>query len=115
MGSFTFKTCKTCGKIKLNSKFIKADGKHRATRNRCKQCHTEQSNIRKKLKEENPPPVPGECKICKCHTKKWVLDHCHSSSQFRGYICKSCNSGIGLLHDDIETLERAANYLKGDI
>jgi hypothetical protein len=30
---------------------------------------------------------------------------------FRGYICSSCNAGIGLLHDDPEVLSRAVIYL----
>ena len=33
------KVCKSCKKRKPDSEFVKADGKHRATRNRCKVCH----------------------------------------------------------------------------
>lgn len=112
METYMYKTCKTCKQKKPDSEFIKADGKHRATRNRCKICHKAQSDIRRKLRKQNPPPEPGECLICKTHTDKWVLDHCHVDMIFRGYICTSCNSGIGLLHDDPESLQRAINYLK---
>ena len=111
MDNCLYKVCKTCNQKKMDSEFIKADGKHRATRNRCKDCSNNQSQIRKKLREENPPPESGECPICQTHTKKWVLDHCHSSMKFRGYICTSCNSGIGLLHDDPAIINRALNYL----
>lgn len=111
MDNSLYKICKTCKQEKLDSDFIKADGQHRATRNRCKDCHNNQSQIRKKLREENPPPEPGNCPICQIHTEKWVLDHCHSSMTFRGYICTSCNSGIGLLHDDPDIISRALNYL----
>ena len=106
------KRCKTCGEVKLDSEFVKADGRHRATRNRCKVCHNHQHQIRKELKKENPVPPPGHCQICGNYTDKWVLDHCHTGLTFRGYICTSCNSGIGLLQDDPDILERALNYIK---
>lgn len=106
------KVCKSCKKRKPDSEFVKADGKHRATRNRCKVCHKSQAETRKRLREENPPPSPGNCQICGNYTEKWVLDHCHHSLTFRGYICTSCNSGIGLLHDDPEILEKAVEYLR---
>lgn len=112
METLTSKICKTCKETKFESEFIKADGKHRATRNRCKKCHKQQADIRKKLRIENPLPPPGICRICNSETSKWVLDHCHASSKFRGYICTSCNSGIGLLHDDLDILQRAMDYLR---
>ena len=64
-----------------------------------------------KTKKQNPPPAPGICPICKEETTAWVLDHCHHTDTFRGYMCRTCNAGIGLLHDDIEVLNRAVNYL----
>jgi hypothetical protein len=106
MDTCTYKTCKTCKQKKPDSEFIKADGKHRATRNRCKICHKAQSDIRRKLRKQNPPPEPGECLITD-NPLQVDLDMI-----FRGYICTSCNSGIGLLHDDPESLQRAINYLK---
>ena len=42
------------------------------------------------------------------------MDHCHKNLSFRGYICRSCNSGIGLLHDDPDTLKRAFIYLTNE-
>lgn len=109
-----YKVCKTCKIEKPDSEFVKADGRHRGTRNRCKVCHKQQADIRRKLKKDNPPPPPGKCPICQCHTDSWVLDHCHDKATFRGYICKSCNSGIGLLHDDVSVLSRALSYLLRD-
>jgi len=114
MENSLYKVCKTCKKEKPDTEFVKADGKHRSTRNRCKVCHKEQADIRRKLRKANPPPKAGQCPICKSHTDKWVLDHCHTNMSFRGYICTSCNSGIGLLHDDPEILKRAISYLEND-
>lgn len=109
--STSSKVCKTCGIKKSNDEFVKADGQHRSTRNRCKDCHKAQANIRKKLRKENPPPKSGKCPVCQKHTEDWVLDHCHVNESFRGYICRYCNSGIGLLGDDIDGVVNALNYL----
>ena len=110
-GLTVIKTCKTCGETKPDSEFEKADGRHRATRNRCKVCFKKQAILRRKLRKENPPPAPGICPICKEETNAWVPDHCHHTEAFRGYMCRTCNAGIGLLHDDIEVLNRAVDYL----
>jgi len=111
VGQSATKVCKTCQVEKPDSAFIKADGRHRATRNRCKQCAKEQQDIRRRLRLSHPEPPPGDCPICNNHTNKWVLDHCHTEETFRGYICTSCNSGIGLLHDDPDILTNALFYL----
>src|SRR5210317_547728 len=106
------KQCKTCLQIKPISEFTKADGAHRSTRNRCKSCTKLHSNIRKTLRKENPEPGPGPCPICSEHTEQWVLDHNHNTCSFRGYLCKACNAGIGLLADDSTRVERALIYLQ---
>lgn len=105
------KICKTCGLEKSDEDFIKADGQHRSTRNRCKDCHKIQADVRKQLKLDNPLPEYGNCPICNKYTEDWVLDHCHDDGKFRGYICRHCNSGIGLLGDNINGLVNALNYL----
>lgn len=107
-----FKVCKSCKQQKPNTEFVKADGQHRATRNRCKDCCKQQANIREHLRSMNPPPKDGDCPICSMPPKKWVLDHCHVDMTFRGYICAACNAGIGLLQDDPVILEKALNYLR---
>ncbi len=40
------------------------------------------------------------------------LDHCHLTGKFRGWLCNTCNRGIGLLGDDVASLEKALAYLK---
>ena len=44
-----------------------------------------------------------------------VLDHCHETLKFRGWLCNSCNIGLGKLKDSIEMLERGIKYLKGEL
>ena len=40
------------------------------------------------------------------------IDHCHKTNKIRGALCRKCNSGIGLLNDDINLLQNSINYLK---
>ena len=62
----------------------------------------------------------GLCKICqtegftmaKHHKLKLVVDHCHTTGVVRGLLCHNCNRALGLLHDDIDCLDRAKEYLK---
>lgn len=39
------------------------------------------------------------------------VDHNHETGEVRGLLCRNCNSGIGLLKDNSETLVKALNYL----
>lgn len=57
----------------------------------------------------------GSCKICKTHQselpKKLAVDHCHESGNVRALLCARCNTGIGLLKEDISILAEAIKYL----
>jgi len=82
----------------------------------CKDCGKEYvrgRNIAQKL----APPKPIEEYPCDCcgtllDPKKILLDHDHVTYAFRGWLCRSCNTGIGALGDTVEGLERAIKYLK---
>jgi len=56
------------------------------------------------------------CPICKKASivgiKKIVLDHNHSNGEVRGYLCESCNTGIGRFDDHPEILEHAIEWLE---
>lgn len=53
----------------------------------------------------------GKCAICKQDASLYV-DHCHKEGQIRGLLCCNCNTGIGLLKESKDNLERAIEYLK---
>ncbi|MEV7073553.1 endonuclease VII domain-containing protein [Streptomyces sp. NPDC093990] len=55
----------------------------------------------------------GLCAICSTVPAVHV-DHCHKTGRVRGVLCFNCNSGLGLLGDDPEALNRAADYLEGN-
>lgn len=44
-----------------------------------------------------------------------TLDHCHDTNALRGFLCQDCNLGLGKFRDEIDTLYRAIEYLKGNI
>ena len=84
-------------------------------RNTCKTCRSEMSKLRSKLRKIHPVPAPGPCPICNTHTETWILDHCHTTEDFRGYICDRCNRGLGCFSDDKDILVKALNYLSDDL
>jgi len=57
----------------------------------------------------------GCCDICGIHqseTKRFHVDHCHTTGQVRGLLCCDCNIGLGRFKDDTETLANAIVYLQ---
>jgi len=64
-----------------------------------------------------PYREPFECPICGKRTIAGVtsqldLDHNHRTGQIRGWICDSCNTGIGRFKDNIKLMERAIKYVE---
>jgi hypothetical protein len=55
-----------------------------------------------------------KCEICLIPVtpKQFHLDHCHTNGNIRGILCKSCNHGLGMFKDSIESLLNAISYLK---
>lgn len=46
------------------------------------------------------------------HKVKLVVDHDHHTGEIRGLLCHNCNRALGLLQDDVETIQHALDYLK---
>ena len=83
----------------------------------CKECQREY-NIGKRKAEAKAPPRPTVLTPCHCcgvmtEPKKLHLDHDHDTFDFRGWLCRRCNGGLGQLGDSIEGLQKALTYLKG--
>ena len=51
------------------------------------------------------------CDLCGRSGRRMVLDHCHETGRFRGWICHKCNIALGALGDDEAGLRRAIDYL----
>lgn len=58
----------------------------------------------------------GCCAICEMHQSKLSrtlsVDHNHNTGEIRGLLCNTCNSGIGLLKEDIKIFRKAIKYLR---
>ena len=57
-------------------------------------------------------PRPKLCEISGCNSPAEVLDHCHSTGKFRGWLCRSCNQNLGRFRDNAEGLRAALEYLE---
>lgn len=80
-----------------------------------RKCHYKSTyNITLEQYEEMVRKRNGLCDICHKQDLKHrlVVDHDHVTGENRGLLCRTCNTGIGYLRDDIELLESALKYLK---
>lgn len=88
----------------------------------CRNCRKQKDGksipykIRKEWMEKKPKV--GDiflCPICKKQSiggiSKHVLDHNHHTGEVRGFICESCNTGIGRFDDDVSLVRNAINWL----
>ena len=52
------------------------------------------------------------CAICNKPSDKTLhIDHDHATGMVRGLLCHNCNTGIGMLQEDLIILNRAIEYL----
>lgn len=124
--SFSRKICNVCHKLKKTSEFAKnqnAKNNRSVRRPSCKACRIKMEGVnvsrvdRIKWLKSKPINQPFECPICKKRTiagvtSKVVLEHDHHTGKPGGWICDSCNTGLGRFKDDIGLLKSAIEYLK---
>lgn len=124
--SFDKKVCNVCHKLLDTSNFSKnQNGKDNRTVRRpsCDNCRITIDGVGIPQKEKikwmklKPEYEIFTCPICQkttipSLTSKVVLDHDHNTGKVRGWICDSCNTGIGRFKDDVDLLKRAINFLE---
>lgn len=100
--------CSKCNIVKFLSEF--REYKPQKWRSECRICEVKQDKLKKAAhKQAGDKPIACEC--CGKETKHLVVDHCHNTGIFRGWLCRNCNAGIGKLGDDIRGIANAFNYL----
>jgi len=122
LGAGQGKVCSKCEEYLPLSSFSMTSGGN-YLRPECKKCNRYLHNVRQRLRKEHGMPHEGYiCPICnkdaeqvkgKGNTKNgpWVLDHCHDTETFRGWLCHKCNRALGGFDDCGEILNRAITYL----
>lgn len=112
------KYCIYCGELKSLDQFnLKLDNFDRHD-NRCRQCKNKRSKEVWNLKKYAPPMVK-ECQICKKKLEEitgrkfqnFCLDHDPTTGNFRGWLCRGCNTSIGHFGDTAVGVYKAFNYL----
>lgn len=108
-------TCKKCNEKKEPEQFqwiVRGKNKRLVLNSRtCRTCTNHNKNVVARLKKHNPKPIDSKCKSCGKETQL-VCDHNHNTDTFRGWLCESCNTGIGKLGDDADGVRMALNYLE---
>ena len=105
--------CKCCGDTLEDANcYMTQVGPKVYRSNCCRPCKRSSMATIRKLKMVHPrPPVGAPCECCG-RIDKLQLDHAHGGERaFRGWLCKSCNVGIGHLGDSAEGLAKAVAYL----
>lgn len=124
---FESKVCDRCYKL-LNTEACFSDnrikkGGFKTKRPSCKSCRAVKDGVSISSKDRkywnSIKPEVGAIFTCGICTKdsivgitKIVLDHDHSNGRVRGWLCESCNTGIGRFDDNPELLIKALEWLK---
>ena len=124
---FPKKICNICHKLLDTTKFARNQNniKGPVRRPSCQECRKILEGTSPTLREKReylstkskPQNEPFECPICGKRTiagvtSKVVLDHDHRTGKVRGWICDSCNTGIGRFKDDTKLMKRAIRYVE---
>ena len=116
------KKCSCCKELLPFSAFGKNKSKSLGLACTCKKCLKESGDILKTLHRVHKIPEDHECPIClkkqdalytgsKRSEQPFRLDHDKVSGAFRGFLCDSCNTGLGKFGDNVNTIKRAYEYL----
>jgi hypothetical protein len=122
---FSKKICNVCHKLKKTASFAKnqnAKNNRSVRRPSRKDCRINMEGVgvsradRVEWLKKKPSNEPFECPICKKRTiagvtSKVVLEHDHLTGKPGGWICDSCNTGLGRFKDDTKLLKSAIEFL----
>ena len=122
---FPKKICNICHRLLDTTSFARNQNNinRPVRRPSCQECRKTLEGESPTLKEKQrwlktkPHLEPFECPICGKRTIAGVtcnvvIDHNHHTGEIRGWICDSCNTGIGRFKDDVQLLKRAIKYVE---
>jgi len=112
------KPCANCGKalppIDYQIFRFSKDGMKPYYSKWCRTCEKENRQILKDIKKHDsyrPPPSGTPCQCCG-RIDRLHVDHCRHTRTLRGFICRNCNAGIGMLGDSEQGVQLAVAYLQ---
>ena len=105
--------CKSCGdELEDGNRYLQRMGSKVYGSNCCRPCKRQQVKVVYHLHKQYPQPAPGTPCDCCGRIDKLQLDHEHAGQrEWRGWLCRSCNLGIGHLGDNLEGVAKAQAYL----
>ena len=116
--------CKVCVRKKQVEKYHTLTEEQKKQRREKSNCYNteyrQQYNLRTRfgLTTEDFSAIIVEqnfmCKICGVGFEEKVkpqVDHCHETGKVRGLLCRNCNTSLGLLKENPETLRSMIDYL----
>jgi hypothetical protein len=121
-----FKVCNVCNRVLPTDEFQRnQNGVNNRTTRRpsCNDCRRIidgvpiPAAVKREFNKTRPVMVPFKCPICQKVTippltSKVVIDHDHETGEIIGWLCDSCNTGLGRFKDDSQVLARAIEYLR---
>lgn len=111
----TYSQCRKCSNAKTKIWYEKTKGSKRRNTYYIKQYGLSLEHIETVLTIQEYC-----CELCKSrldldNTRSGLglaVDHCHTSGIVRGLICNNCNRALGMIKENIQTLENMIKYLK---
>lgn len=110
--TYGFKRKSYCGECQKKYESLRTHGDREAHSKRCRKSRlkltfglTEREYLELEVEHNH------FCAICS-RVAILGLDHCHKTGKVRGFLCKQCNTVLGMAKDDIGILEKCIEYLK---
>lgn len=114
------KPCHICGTVLPLTQYHKNARAKDGREHRCPKCRNKgglvDSDGARRLRESlgvEQVPIGTPCEICGKSHLRLSFDHCHKTNKHRGWLCTKCNTALGALGDDVESIMNGAiEYLR---
>jgi hypothetical protein len=113
-------TCTECGPgVRV---FIR-NGRANCWRSARQSSTSQRHGLSRQALDDAVAAIENRCEICQVpfdDDRPYCVDHDHSCCPgsescgkcIRGFLCRKCNVGVGMLDDDADRVEKAAQYLR---
>ena len=105
--------CSNCGEVKIVNK---GQGKFKCIyayhESHLNSANKNKAEISKNFLNFKDIKKPEYCEICHVKTEKLCRDHNHETKISRGWICSSCNKGIGMFYENVKLMRAAIKYIE---